>query len=179
MQMKTPMKTLTTALTLALLLAATVQAAEPAKTKAKAPKPTTELLVKGRASFEASCATCHGSSGDGMGPAGQYLNPKPRHFTNDKFKQGSSVEEIFMTLQTGVKDTPMVTFAHLSEDERWALSYYVLSFVPSKDGKKVKKTVDALPPLAAPAAPAQTPGAPVVEAPAPATAPVAGPAAPK
>lgn len=134
-----------------------------APAKPKAPKVTSELLATGRASFEVACATCHGSAGDGSGPAGQYLNPRPRAFGKEPFKQGGSVEEVFVTLQTGVANTPMVSFAHLSEQERWALAHYVTHFLPTKDGKKAKKLVDALPPLPAPppVAPAPAPPAAV------------------
>lgn len=152
------MKRVLMTLMMAMLMATTAAAADDTKPKApKAPKVTVELVTKGRASFEAACVACHGTNGDGSGPAGQYLNPKPRAFGKDPFKQGDSVEAIFMTLQSGVKDTPMVSFGHLPEDERWALAHYVSSFLSTKDGKKAKKLVDALPPLTPPAAPAPTP----------------------
>ena len=149
-----------------LALASTAAAAVPdgAKPKApKAPRATAGLLDKGRAAFETNCATCHGTGGDGKGPAGMYLTPPPRHFGVDPFKQGDSVEAIFGTLQTGIAGTPMVSFAHLPEDDRWAIAWYVAHFLPTKDGKTAKKLVDALPPLAPPglppAPPATTPPA--------------------
>lgn len=156
-----------------LALAATAFAADPAP-KPKAPKLTAELVTKGRTAYETSCAACHGTLGDGNGPAGQYLNPKPRQFGKEAFKQGDSVEQIFMTLQTGVAGTPMVAFAHLPEDDRWAMAYYVSHFLGTKDGKKAKKLVDKLPPLAAPAP--STPAAPAPATPAPATPTPATPA---
>jgi mono/diheme cytochrome c family protein len=149
---------------------ATAAAATEPTPKPKAPKLTGELVAKGRAAYETACASCHGTAGDGNGPAGMYLNPKPRQFGKEPFKQGDSVEQIFMTLQTGVAGTPMVAFAHLPEDDRWAISYYVSHFLSTKGGKQVKKLVDKLPPLGAPPAtpapaPAATP-APAAEAPA-------------
>jgi mono/diheme cytochrome c family protein len=142
-----------TGLALAAATATTAAAADPAP-KPKAPKLTEELVAKGRAAYEVACASCHGSLGDGNGPAGQYLNPKPRVFGKEPLKQGDSVEAIFLTLQTGVPMTPMVSFAHLPEDDRWAMAYYVSHFLGTKDGKKVKKLVDKLPPLTPPATPA-------------------------
>jgi len=34
-------------------------------------------LVRGKQIYDASCASCHGASGKGDGPAGKALNPKP------------------------------------------------------------------------------------------------------
>lgn len=133
-------------ISLGVLLSATaVTAGEPAKdpAPAKAPLPTPPALTpdmqaQGEASFKLYCATCHGDGGQGDGPAAVALNPKPRNFTKDPFRQGSSVAEIFMTLQTGVPATTMVPFAHLPEAERWALAYKVHGMVP-KDKKAAKK----------------------------------------
>ena len=33
-------------------------------------------------SYNLTCGTCHGEAGDGNGPAGAALNPKPRDFTD-------------------------------------------------------------------------------------------------
>jgi mono/diheme cytochrome c family protein len=115
--------------------------------KPKAPKLTPELALKGRTTYLASCAACHGEKGDGAGPTGMYLNPKPRHFEKEPFKQGESVEQIFATLNTGVAGTAMVAFPQLSEEERWATAWFVAHFRPSKDGKKAKKIIEALPAL--------------------------------
>jgi mono/diheme cytochrome c family protein len=112
--------------------------------KLKAPKVTPELLEQGKQVYAVNCVPCHGEKGDGNGPAAAALTPKPRDFGKEPFKQGELPAEVFVTLTYGVKDTPMVPFAHLSEDERWALSHFVLSLKPpppppSKDAKKPKK----------------------------------------
>ena len=51
---------------------------------------TPELLEKGKTVYTVNCMTCHGEKGDGNGPAGQYMNPKPRDFAKEKFKGGKS-----------------------------------------------------------------------------------------
>ena len=104
----------------ALLLAAAARAAD-------APKRTPELVARGQASFAKLCASCHGPAGAGDGPAAKALNPKPRNLVTEPLKNGATAEGVFQTLSTGVKGTAMVPFKHLSEDDRWALSYYVLS----------------------------------------------------
>lgn len=103
----------------------------------KPPKKSPELLEAGKKLYELNCLPCHGEKGDGNGPVGQALVPKPRDFAKDPFKQGSKPEEVFGTLTHGVKDTAMVGYPQLSEDERWALSFHVLELVPKK-GKDAK-----------------------------------------
>jgi mono/diheme cytochrome c family protein len=40
----------------------------------------------GKTTFDTLCATCHGTTGKGDGPAGAALNPKPRDFSVGDFK---------------------------------------------------------------------------------------------
>lgn len=94
---------------------------------AKAPPSSPEVLAKGQISFKTNCAVCHGDKGDGNGPAGTALNPKARNFISEKFKFGTKPEQVFKVISGGSKNTSMAGFAHLSEDERWSLTYYVLS----------------------------------------------------
>jgi cytochrome c553 len=41
---------------------------------------------KGKISYTTFCATCHGESGDGRGPASAALNPPPRDLSKGEFK---------------------------------------------------------------------------------------------
>jgi mono/diheme cytochrome c family protein len=117
-------------LTVVFSLAAAVLVAAP-------PKSTPEVLAKGKASYATNCVLCHGEKGDGNGPAGQAMNPKPRDFNAGQFKNGNTPEGIFKTLGEGLKDTAMVSFQHLSEEERWALAHYVNNtFAARKAPKK-------------------------------------------
>jgi mono/diheme cytochrome c family protein len=118
---------------------------------AEPPKPTKEMLDKGKASFNVNCMACHGEKGAGDGPGAAALNPKPRNYAKDPFKQGDKPEELFKTLQTGVPNTPMVAFGHLPEAERWALVYWILEL--KKAGNDKPGVVDA----GSPAAPAPAP----------------------
>lgn len=104
--------------------------AAPAKPPVKAPPESPALVEKGKAAYAIHCLMCHGEAGDGKGPAGVALQPPPRNFATDPFKQGSSVEEIFATLSTGVPGTAMVPYPHLPEEDRWAIAYFVKTFVP-------------------------------------------------
>ena len=92
-----------------------------------APPPSSkELLEKGKAVFTINCVACHGPKGAGDGAAAVALNPKPRNYATDAFKNGDKPENIFKTLSEGLPGTAMVSFAHLPEQDRWALAYYVL-----------------------------------------------------
>lgn len=93
----------------------------------KAPKETPQLLAQGKAAYALNCAACHGEKGDGNGPAGKVLNPKPRNFGTDKLKAGDSVEALFATITNGLPKTNMTAYKHLSEQDRWAIAYYVKS----------------------------------------------------
>jgi mono/diheme cytochrome c family protein len=93
---------------------------------AAAPKRTPQLIERGRGAYAVWCIACHGPSGAGDGPSAASLDPRPRNFREQKFKQGARVQEIFRTLGTGVPGTMMKPFTNLSDEDRWALAYYVL-----------------------------------------------------
>ena len=90
------------------------------------------VLDKGKALFNLNCAACHGEKGDGMGPAGAVMNPKPRNFAKDAFKQGDKFEDVVKSITTGVPGTAMVAYGHLSEDDRKAMAHWVLSLKAKK-----------------------------------------------
>ena len=114
------------AIAVASLFSAAALAGAPAP-KVKAPKATPELLAKGKTVFNTNCAPCHGESGDGNGPAAAALNPKPRNIKTEAFKQGDKPEQVFETVTKGIPGTTMVTWAQLSEDDRWAAVHHVLA----------------------------------------------------
>ncbi len=123
-----------------LLLANPARAAEPQSggdaEAARPPKRTPELLEQGRASFQRNCASCHGEKGTGDGFAAAGLNPKPRNFTTDAFKNGAGPPQVYETLAHGIPGTAMVPFRHLPEQERWALAYWVDELRQSGHAKK-------------------------------------------
>jgi mono/diheme cytochrome c family protein len=51
--------------------------------------------------FATRCATCHGTSGKGDGPAAVALNPKPRNYTDDAWQKSVSDEQIKKTIVGG------------------------------------------------------------------------------
>ncbi len=113
------------------------------------PKATAELMARGKELYaKAKCWQCHGDGGKGDGPSADELRDdlkftiRPTDFTRGQFKTGGDVRDIFRTMTTGLDGTPMPSFVDsMKEDERWAISYYVLSFSAFNDpltGQKLK-----------------------------------------
>ena len=99
------------------------------------PKATPELVARGKDLYvKAKCFQCHGPGGKGDGPSADEMKDlagfpiRPADFTRGQFKGGSSVRDIFRTMSLGLDGTPMPSFSDsMTEPERWAISYYVLS----------------------------------------------------
>jgi len=104
------------------------------------PKKTPDLLNKGKKIFEQTCSPCHGSKGDGKGPAGAVLKPPPTNFTlplkNWPYTKGD-LQKIFEVITKGIPNSSMVPWTQYSEQERWALAYITMEFAasPPKKGK--------------------------------------------
>jgi mono/diheme cytochrome c family protein len=89
-------------------------------------------LRLGRQVYTQQCAGCHGTTGDGAGPAAAYLNPLPRDYRNGVFKftstpRGSKPrrEDLRRILRYGAKGTSMPAFRFLPEEETEAVIDYV------------------------------------------------------
>ena len=80
--------------------------------------------ASGKKLAETNCASCHGASGKGDGPAAAALNPKPADWTSAKV-QSESEGELFWKISNG--RGPMPPWKHLSEKDRWDLVSYVKS----------------------------------------------------
>jgi len=95
------------------------------------PKKTPELLSQGKKMFEQTCAPCHGSKGDGKGPAGAVLKPPPTDFQKPlkewPYTKGD-LQKIFEVISKGIPNSSMVAWAQYSEQERWALAYTAVEF---------------------------------------------------
>lgn len=100
------------------------------------PKRTPALLEKGKASYQRNCAGCHGEKGAGDGPAAAAINPKPRNFATDAFKNGAKPAQIFATVNAGIAGTSMAPFGFLPEEERWAVAHYVADLKAAASKKK-------------------------------------------
>ena len=114
---------------------------EPAATINDPPKATPALVARGKDLYvKAKCFQCHGDGGKGDGVSAPDLTDdlkfpiRPADFTRGQFKGGSTVRDIFRTMTLGLDGTPMPSFGDsMSEEERWAISYFVLSLSAWKD----------------------------------------------
>jgi len=104
------------------------------------PAPSAE---QGRSLYAANgCASCHGASGHGDGPAASRLAAKPADFRHpEMFRNGAGESAIAQTLAEGILDKPasdphfkhthhelvMPKFDHLTEIERRSIALYVIS----------------------------------------------------
>ena len=99
------------------------------------PAPSQQIVAHGKDVWKAAkCWECHGDGGKGDGQKAAGLKDDfgypipPANLTTGQFKSGPSVKDIFRTMSTGLSGTPMPSFSDtLSEADRWALSYYVLT----------------------------------------------------
>lgn len=91
-------------------------------------------LKKGAVLFQNNCVSCHGKKGLGDGVAGKGLNPAPTNFHKAKL----SPLQAYNVIKLGVEGTGMVSYDHLSEDELWDLSFYVLSLKHNEDNSKIQ-----------------------------------------
>jgi cytochrome c oxidase cbb3-type subunit 2 len=115
------------------------------------PRPSAELLMHGKTLYRsAKCYECHGDGGKGDGPAAAQLRDdferpiRPTDFTRGQFKAGAAVTDVFRALTLGLDGTPMPSFGDaLTDEERWAIAYYVLSLSAWADpltGEKLDPT---------------------------------------
>jgi cytochrome c oxidase cbb3-type subunit 2 len=105
------------------------------------PTPSPDLINHGKDVWQsAKCWECHGNLGKGDGEKAAGLKDdfgfpiRPADLTSGQFKSGPAVQDIFRTISTGLSGTPMPSYRDsLSEQDRWALAYYVVSLSAFKD----------------------------------------------
>ncbi len=134
-----------TKLSVVLLLALCVATASLADADAKEEHQKRPLsaadAAAGKPLYLRECSGCHGERGNGAGPAADYVDPRPRDFTQARFKfrttksgQPPATADILRTLQRGIPGTAMPSFAFLSDDERKKIAAYVLKLADLLDG---------------------------------------------
>lgn len=92
-------------------------------------------LKTGRALFASNCVACHGEQGRGDGVASKGLKPPPANLTDSHMAEISPFAA-YNTIRLGVSGTAMAAFQSLSDDEVWALSFYVTSLRYPADAEK-------------------------------------------
>ena len=115
--------------------------ADPAKTPPGEKEPAASLVEKvershllhGLRVYTQRCAACHGTTGDGAGPAAEYLDPKPRDYRPGIFKFISTIrgskprrEDLARLIRHGAKGTSMPSFRWLNNEDLNAVIDYVM-----------------------------------------------------
>jgi cytochrome c oxidase cbb3-type subunit 2 len=102
-----------------------------------------ELIDRGMQVYEqAKCWECHGRQGRGDGPKSVELKDdwgrliRPRDFTNEPFKRGVSVNDIFLTIATGLDGTPMASYGDsLPTEDILTLATYIKSLARQRPSR--------------------------------------------
>lgn len=90
---------------------------------------TQENLIQGKQEFLERCSGCHGAQGDGNGPGGAFLAPKPFDFTQQKVLSGgpqASDGMFYHRILTAGPGTAMERFGtRLSVEDIWRLVLFL------------------------------------------------------
>jgi cytochrome c553 len=108
----------------------------PATTPEAAPAAAAPAAFDAAGTFNTVCATCHGTTGLGDGPAGMALDPRPASFADAEFWETRDDEHIFTVIKEGgaaVGRSPLMVGwgASYDDDQIHELVEYVKTFRPS------------------------------------------------
>lgn len=93
------------------------------------PAAADDVVDQGRALFVAKCQACHGSGGQGDGPAARALPKKLKDFTSAEFWETMDEEKLRTTIRQGKPGSSMRGFP-MAEDRLEALVTYLLTLAP-------------------------------------------------
>jgi mono/diheme cytochrome c family protein len=94
-------------------------------------------LNEGKRLYRLYCASCHGTAGDGGGPAGAGLDPAPREFESGTFLYKSTSgdalptdEDLRRVIRDGIPARGMPGWVGLRSEDLDALANYLKTFSP-------------------------------------------------
>ena len=90
--------------------------------------PTPDNIAKGDGLYhgKGTCFVCHGTKGQGDGPASVGFDPSPRNFANPEFYRARTDGELMWVLKNGSAGTAMVPLigSVIDEEEGWLILLY-------------------------------------------------------
>ncbi len=75
---------------------------------------------RGGAFYNANCATCHGTRGDGAGPRAYFINPKPRNFIAEDSRGRYNRVAIYAAVSEGRLGTEMPAWNKVATPQQMA-----------------------------------------------------------
>ncbi len=99
--------------------------------------PAVELAFNAESMFNIVCATCHGPEGQGDGPAGVALDPRPASFVDPEFWETRDMDRIVQVITNGAASVGgsslMVAWsASFDEGQIQDFADYVMTFRPNE-----------------------------------------------
>lgn len=85
----------------------------------------------GKSVYTANCTACHGTAGDGKGPAAVALKPKPTDFTSAAWWTSKTDAQVATAIRSGRPGTSMTPFTQLSDAELQSVVAYIRTFSKS------------------------------------------------
>jgi high-affinity iron transporter len=102
-------------------------------------------LARGAQLFQESCSACHGADGRARVPIAQTMEPQPTDFHDADVMAGLTPYKAFNTTSFGVPGTAMPGFPTLSEEERWAVAFFLFTLrQPACDDTPPKASLEKL-----------------------------------
>ncbi len=81
---------------------------------------------RGAAFYNANCAACHGTRGDGAGPRAYFINPKPRNFIEAASRQRFNRTVLYAAISEGRNGSEMPAWRQVATPQQIAdVSEYV------------------------------------------------------
>jgi high-affinity iron transporter len=82
-------------------------------------------LDRGATLYAEQCASCHGATGNGLGPLVPNLDPAPVSFLDPIRASQRSLYGLYNTITLGVTETSMRAYPELTSEDRWSLAFFV------------------------------------------------------
>jgi high-affinity iron transporter len=92
----------------------------------RSPRTAPDMALGARL-YQADCAACHAADGSSRTASALQLSPAPADLRSPEKMDPYTPYRAFNLLALGLEGTAMPAYPTLSEDERWALSFYTLT----------------------------------------------------